>query len=123
MKITRRLADDDLSANAVNQNLDVLGPQWAAMALNSLRAEPFQSISEEQDLPSDLWVSPGYINFQTWDMELMRLTPKGSANEQGHQRLEVSDLFVNPSPVYFAKLLHDAAFELQWDVETLGLKF
>ena len=38
---------------------------------------------------------------------------------RGKQRLEVTEIFVQPSILYFAKFLDEAAFGLHWDVENL----
>lgn len=116
VKIAQKLPGD--VADDV-EKLNSLGPQWAALALSTLRGEPVHSLTRQPGIPSELWVYLGYINFQNWELEAMTMTPVGPPDEQGHQRLEVTEIFVQPSVLYFSKLLDEAAFGLHWDVENL----
>ena len=84
LKIVQKFAGD-VSGDV--EELNSLGPQWAALALSTLRGQPAHSLAKQPDIPFEFWVYLGYINFQTWEVEAMTMTPVGPPDEKGETKI------------------------------------
>ena len=112
LKVSKHVSEDTLTSD-----FDILGAGWATLALESLLGEPVQGPKDGSSFPDELWFHVGHVNLNNWSMTLLKLNPVGLPTCDGLQRLEVQELFVKHSVIFFAKLLSEPAFEISWDVE------
>lgn len=140
-------AHEDGSLAIFQQSLGLfsLGPKWAKTMASTLAGESLEpagsrardTADSESDFDfdggavdakkhetafDDLWFHIGYVNYSSWRMVLLRLSPVGEPDEHGLQRLEVQHISCKLSAIFFAKLLNEEAFASHWEAKIYKIK-